>query len=152
MLCEGIFLFIYINFVFHKGFFSKWHFYLGLGWGKFITVCYVFINLIIYLGLPVPIVAIATGIANKHYGSENGLVNLNLYIRTYVHSYILTYKHTYMLTYLHTYIPTYEHTYMLTYIHTYIRTYVHTYIHTHTYIHYVCTYVHVILIPCFQGF
>ena len=33
--------------------------------------------LIIYLhysGLPVPIVAIAAGIANKHYGSERGLV------------------------------------------------------------------------------
>ena len=27
-----------------------------------------------YLGLPVPIVAIAAGIANEHYGSERGLV------------------------------------------------------------------------------
>ena len=63
----------------------RWYFYLGLGWGKFITVCYVFINLIIYLGLPVPIVAIAAGIANKHYGSDNGLVNLNSYIHTYIY-------------------------------------------------------------------
>ena len=82
MLCEGIFLFIYINFVFYKGFFSKWHFYLGLGWGKFITVCYAciykFNYIIIYLGLPVPIVAIAAGIGNKYYGSDNRLVNLNL--------------------------------------------------------------------------
>ena len=31
-------------------------------------------SLYIYLGLPVPIVAIAAGIANEHYGSENGLV------------------------------------------------------------------------------
>jgi len=30
--------------------------------------------LTILLGLPVPIVAIAAGIANDHYGSENGLV------------------------------------------------------------------------------
>ena len=28
-----------------------------------------------YLGLPVPIVAIAAGIANKHYGSERVLVH-----------------------------------------------------------------------------
>ena len=28
-----------------------------------------------YLGLPIPIVAIAAGIANKHYGSERGLVH-----------------------------------------------------------------------------
>ena len=39
MLCEGIFLFIYINFVFYKGFFMRWYFYLGLGWGEsFITL------------------------------------------------------------------------------------------------------------------
>ena len=34
MLCEGLFLFMFLNFVFYNGFFSKWYFYLGLGWGK----------------------------------------------------------------------------------------------------------------------
>ena len=29
-----------------------------------------------YVGLPVPIVAIAAGIANKHYGSDNGLAHV----------------------------------------------------------------------------
>ena len=84
MLCEGIFLFVFINFVFYKGFLSKWHFYLGLGWGKSITVCLLYVHNYIYyvLGLPVPIVAIAAGIANKHYGSENGLVNSD--IQSYV--------------------------------------------------------------------
>ena len=33
----------------------------------------------VYIGLPVPIVAIAAGIANEHYGSDNGLA-----IRTYI--------------------------------------------------------------------
>ena len=36
MLCEGLYLFIFINFVFYSGFFIKRNFYLGLGWGKFI--------------------------------------------------------------------------------------------------------------------
>ena len=84
MLCEGVFLFIFINFVFYKGFFTKWYFYLGLGWGESILyyICYAFVwtyhgsyyYYIIQLGLPVPIVAIAAGIANEHYGSDNGLV------------------------------------------------------------------------------
>ena len=34
-----------------------------------------------YLGLPVPIVAIAAGIANEHYGSDNGLAHI-LHIHT----------------------------------------------------------------------
>ena len=59
--------------MFYKGFFIKWRFYFGLGWGKSITLynhhCY-----LISLGLPIPIVAIAAGIGNEHYGSENGLV------------------------------------------------------------------------------
>ena len=62
--------------MFYKGFLSKWHFYLGLGWGKFITMCLLFIIMyFVLLGLPIPIVAIAAGIANKHYGSEKGLVH-----------------------------------------------------------------------------
>ena len=45
-------------------------------------LCYVHISIInivtlyIYIGLPVPIVAIAAGIANKHYGSDNGLAHV----------------------------------------------------------------------------
>ena len=34
MLCEGIFLFIFLNFVFYTGFLSKWYIYFALGWGK----------------------------------------------------------------------------------------------------------------------
>ena len=34
-----------------------------------------------YLGFPVPIVAIAAGIANEHYGSDNGLAHI-LHIHT----------------------------------------------------------------------
>ena len=34
MLCEGIFVFIYFNFIFYTGFFAKRYFYFGLGWGK----------------------------------------------------------------------------------------------------------------------
>ena len=37
-------------------------------------VIHVINDYIIQLGLPVPIVAVAVGIANEHYGSENGLV------------------------------------------------------------------------------
>lgn len=76
MLCEGIYLFIFINFVFYKGFFYEWYFYLGLAWGKslntFLYNLYFVLNT--YAGLPMPIVAIAAGISNEHYGSENGLV------------------------------------------------------------------------------
>ena len=44
-----------------------------------------------YSGLPIPVVAIAAGIGNDHYGSENGLVYIItyvciVYVRTYVHS------------------------------------------------------------------
>ena len=39
MLCEGIFLFLFLNFVFYNGFFAKWYFYLGLGWGKLYDAC-----------------------------------------------------------------------------------------------------------------
>ena len=35
-----------------------------------------FICIFTYVGLPVPIVAIAAGIANKHYGSDNGLAHV----------------------------------------------------------------------------
>ena len=48
-----------------------------------------------YSGLPIPVVAIAAGIANDHYGSENGLVYIIMhvhnfvYVHTYVHSYVL---------------------------------------------------------------
>ena len=49
-----------------------------------------------YLGLPVPIVAIAAGISNDHYGSENGLVyiimhvhNIIVYVHTYIHSHVV---------------------------------------------------------------
>ena len=34
MLCEGIFLYIYLNFLFYDGFFVKWYFFLSVGWGK----------------------------------------------------------------------------------------------------------------------
>ena len=37
--------------------------------------------LTLYLGLPVPIVAITAGIANEHYGSDNGLAHV-LHIHT----------------------------------------------------------------------
>ena len=44
-----------------------------------------------YSGLPIPVVAIAAGIANDHYGSENGLVYIIthvciVYVCTYLHS------------------------------------------------------------------
>ena len=42
----------------------------------------IIITLCMYSGLPVPIVAIAAGIANDHYGSKNGLV----YIITHVYT------------------------------------------------------------------
>ena len=47
-----------------------------------------------YLGLPVPIVAIAAGISNDHYGSENGLVYIIMhvhivYVHTYIHNHVL---------------------------------------------------------------
>ncbi|XP_065913065.1 hemicentin-1-like isoform X2 [Dysidea avara] len=53
MLCEGIYLFVHLNFVFYDGFFTKWYFFFGLGYG-----------------LPVPIVAIAAGIAHDNYGTD----------------------------------------------------------------------------------
>ena len=34
MLCEGIFVFIYFNYLFYTGFFAKKYFYFGFGWGK----------------------------------------------------------------------------------------------------------------------
>ena len=55
------------------------------------TVKAILINLYMYSGLPIPVVAIAAGIANDHYGSENGLVYITthvciVYVRTYLHS------------------------------------------------------------------
>ena len=48
-----------------------------------------------YLGLPVPIVAIAAGISNDHYGSENGLVYIIMHVLyilcMYIHTYITMY-------------------------------------------------------------
>ena len=40
----------------------------------YIIVSLYYIACFAYSGLPVPIVAIAAGIANKNYGSERGLV------------------------------------------------------------------------------
>ena len=34
MLCEGIFLFIFLNYVFYSGIMTKWYMYFGIGWGK----------------------------------------------------------------------------------------------------------------------
>ena len=34
MLCEGIFVFIYFNYLFYTGLFAKKYFYFGFGWGK----------------------------------------------------------------------------------------------------------------------
>ena len=104
MLCEGIFLFLYLNYVFYNGFFTKWYFYIGLGWGKLhinllsnfifyfcvcvsvylcecvymcvcMCVCVNYDEYFVHSGLPVPIVAIAAGVAYEHYGSEHRLVN-----------------------------------------------------------------------------
>ena len=44
-----------------------------------------------YSGLPIPVVAIAAGIANDHYGSENRLVYIIAHVCImYVRMYILT--------------------------------------------------------------
>jgi len=34
MLCEGILMFVMLNFVFYEGFFKSRKFFLLLGWGK----------------------------------------------------------------------------------------------------------------------
>ncbi|XP_065915266.1 uncharacterized protein [Dysidea avara] len=53
MLCEGIVIYILLYFVFYKGFFKTWKFYMILGWG-----------------LPIPVVAISAGAAHKQYGTD----------------------------------------------------------------------------------
>ncbi|XP_065914251.1 adhesion G protein-coupled receptor L3-like [Dysidea avara] len=53
MLCEGIYLFVHLNFIFYSGFFTKWYFFVGLGYG-----------------LPIPIVAISAGVAHDYYGTD----------------------------------------------------------------------------------
>ncbi|XP_065903444.1 adhesion G protein-coupled receptor L3-like [Dysidea avara] len=51
MLCEGIFLFVKLHFLFYRGFFKSWIFFLLIGWG-----------------LPIPIVAISVAVSHEQYG------------------------------------------------------------------------------------
>ena len=64
--------------VFNTGLGQRKLFYLCLGWGEYEKLLYmwssaVVINhcVVIAVGLPVPIVAIAAGIAHTHYGTND---------------------------------------------------------------------------------
>ncbi|XP_065903420.1 uncharacterized protein [Dysidea avara] len=54
MLCEGVMLFIWFNFVWYEGVFKTRKFFMLLGWG-----------------FPVPIVIVSAAVSHEHYGSDD---------------------------------------------------------------------------------
>ena len=59
--------------VFNTGVGERKLFYFCLGWGEYENIVHVVIDhfVDIAVGLPVPIVAISTGIAHTHYGTKD---------------------------------------------------------------------------------
>ena len=69
MLCEGILVFIMIKLVFYDGFVKKKVFFFMVGWGEYSKTCNCALNiLLLYTGLPLPIVIISAAVSHEHYG------------------------------------------------------------------------------------
>jgi len=80
MLCEGILLFIWLNFVLYEGIFKTRKFFLLLGWGKYQQTRYYDAHLVQCTGLPLPIVIISSAVSHEQYGTDDWYVNTSFMV------------------------------------------------------------------------
>ena len=71
MLCEGVMLFIWLNFVLYQGMFKTRKFFMLLGWGKYLFAAHQKVECSLYCsGLPVPIIIISAAVSHEQYGTD----------------------------------------------------------------------------------